>query len=134
MAFFNQRAVLVCSTTGVILLLLLVGVWILSFEYRARAPVALAARTVHSSAKMRQALGEPLYFARLTKGTLVSNRGEGNADLIIRIRGPLGRGTVYEWAQEGAGKWHICSLLFKSGDSSTSILLVDDSFTHCERE
>jgi hypothetical protein len=134
MAFFNRQAVLVCSTSVVVLLLFLVGVWILRFEYQARAPVALAARTVRNSTKMRQALGQPLHFARLTKGSLVSNRGEDNADLIIRIRGPLGRGTLYEWAQEGAGNWHICSLLFMSSDSSTSILLVDDTYTHCDRE
>ena len=75
-----------------------------------------------------------MHIARLTKGTLVSDDGEGNADLTIRIRGPLGRGTLYEWAQEGAGNWHICSLLFVSRDGTTSIPLVDDSSTHCDRE
>jgi hypothetical protein len=134
MTLFNRRAVLVCSATGTVLLLFLVGIWILRFEYQARAPVALAARTVRGSAKMRRVLGEPMHVSRLTRGTLISYRGDGNADLIIRIRGPLGRGTVYEWAQQGVGKWHICSLLFKSSDGSTDILPVDDFYTHCDRE
>jgi hypothetical protein len=134
MAIFSQRKVLVSLTTGVFLLLVLVGAWILRFERRARAPGVLAVRTARNSAKIRELLGEPLHVARLTKGTLVSNRGDGNADLIIQIEGPLGRGMLYEWAQEGAGKWHICSLLFESSDGSTSIPLVNDSFTHCERE
>jgi hypothetical protein len=134
MAIFSQRKVLVSLTTGVFLLLVLAGAWILRFERQARAPAALAARTARSSAKIRRLLGEPLHVARLTKGTPVSSRGDGNADLTIQIEGPLGRGMLYEWAQEGAGKWQICSLLFQSSDGSTSIPLVDDSSTHCERE
>jgi hypothetical protein len=111
MAYFNRRAILVSSASGIFLLLVLAGVWILRFERQARVPVALAARTARSSAKMRQLLGEPFHVSRFTKGRLFSHRGDGNADLTIQIGGPLGRGTLYEWAQEGRGKWHICSLL-----------------------
>jgi hypothetical protein len=39
-----------------------------------------------------------------------------------------------EWAQEDKGKWHICSLLFRSSDASTTARLVSDISTHCERE
>jgi hypothetical protein len=134
MAYSNRRAVLVSSASAIFLFLFLAGVWILRFERQARAPVALAAKTARGSAEMRQLLGEPLQVFRFTRGTLFSNRGNGNADLTIQIRGPLGRGALHEWAQEGAGKWRICSPLFQPADSSTKIPLVGDSSTHCERE
>jgi len=134
MAHFNRRTILVSSTAGVLLLLILTGIWILHFERQARTPVGLAARAARGSAEIRQLLGEPLRVARFTRGTLFSNRGEGNADLILHIVGPLGRGTLYEWAQEVGGKWLICYLQFRSSNRSTNITLVDDSSTHCERE
>jgi hypothetical protein len=75
-----------------------------------------------------------MHVSRLTKGRLFTNRGNGSADLTIHIRGPLGSGELNEWAQEGAGKWRVCSLQFQSSDGSMSIALVDGSSTHCERE
>ncbi|MGA3346894.1 MAG: cytochrome c oxidase assembly factor Coa1 family protein [Terracidiphilus sp.] len=134
MICFSKRAVLFSLTAGAVLLLVLTGVWILRFERQARAPVALAVRNARSSVKIRQLLGEPLRIGRLVKGTIFSNGGGGNADLAIRIHGPLGEGILDEWAQEDSGKWHICSLAFQSSDGSINIPLVDDSSTHCERE
>jgi hypothetical protein len=133
-AFLNRRAILAGSTLVLLLLLIVACVRVLRFERETRAPEALAARTARSSAKMRQLLGEPMRVSRFARGTILSNGGDGNADLTIKIRGPLGRGTLFEWAQEGSGRWQICSLLFRSADGSISIPLVDDSFTHCERE
>jgi hypothetical protein len=79
-------------------------------------------------------VGQPLNTGRFVKGYLVSKDGNGNADLTIPIHGPLGHGTLLEWAQEDKGKWHICSLLFRSSDASTTARLVSDISTHCERE
>ena len=115
-------------------LLVMAGAWILRFEHQSRAPVALAARTARSSAKVRQMLGEPMRVSRIAEGRILANRGDGNADLTVQISGPLGRGKLDEWAQEENGKWHICGLQFESSDGSTSITLVDESLTHCERE
>jgi hypothetical protein len=120
MICFNRPTVLLSLTTGVALLLVLVGIWILMFERQARAPVALAVKSARSSAKIQQLPGEPFRIDRLVKGRLVSNGGDGNADLAIRIRGPLGQGTLGEWAQEGSGKWHICTLVFQLSGNSTS--------------
>jgi len=116
------------------LLLVLAAVWILKFERQSRAPLALAAQTARGSARMRQLLGEPMRVSRIGHGRILANRGDGNADLTVQIRGPLGRGKLDEWAQEENGKWHICGLDFEPNDGSTRITLVDESVTHCERE
>jgi hypothetical protein len=75
-----------------------------------------------------------MHVSRIAKGRIFTNRGDGNADLTVRIRGPLGRGKLDEWAQEENGTWHICGLQFESSDGATSIMLVDESLTHCEPE
>ncbi len=128
-----NRIVMVASAIG-FLLLVLVGAWILRFETQSGAPVALAVRAARSSARVKQLLGEPVRASRIAKGRIVANRGDGNADLTVEIRGPLGRGKLDEWAQEENGKWHICGLQFESSDNATSVTLVDESLTHCERE
>ena len=128
-----NRTVTIASIIG-LLLLVLAGAWILRFEHQSRAPVALAARTARGSEKLRQMLEEPMRVSRITHGRIFTNRGDGNADLTVQIRGPLGRGRLDEWAQEENGKWHICGLEFELRGSSTGITLVDESLTHCERE
>jgi Cytochrome oxidase complex assembly protein 1 len=121
-------------STIALLLLVVAGAWILSFERQARAPVALAARIAQSSARVRQLLGEPMRVSRIAKGSIISHSGEGNADLTVQIRGPLGRGKLDEWAQEENGKWHICGLQFEPSDSSASVTIIEESLTHCEPE
>jgi hypothetical protein len=133
MYFFSRRVILAISTTG-LLLLAFTCAWIFRFQRQTMKPVALAVNAARDSVKVRQLLGEPLLTSRFTRGSLLSSRGDGNADLVIRVRGPLGRGILYEWAQEGSNQWHICSLLFESADGSISIPLVEDSSSHCERE
>lgn len=65
----------------------------------------------------------------------MTRSGDGTADLTIPIYGPLGRGILLEWAQEDTGKWHLCFLLFRSTNNvSTSVNLVSDDSTHCDRE
>ena len=128
-----NRRVMVGSVIG-FLLLVLAGAWILRFERQSQAPAALAVRTARSSARVKQLLGEPIRVSRIAKGHILAIRGDGNADLTVEIRGPLGRGKLHEWAQEENGKWHICGLDFESSDSATSVTLVDETLTHCERE
>ena len=128
----RRTAILALSGIGVILFL---GcLWFLSLPIRAQAPVKLAAGEARSSAEVTQLIGQPLNTGRFVKGYLVSKDGNGNADLTIPIHGPLGNGTLVEWAQEDKGNWHICSLLFRSSDASTATQLVSDTSTHCERE
>ena len=128
----NRKAALV-STFGAFLFVLAVG-WVGRFETQARVPAALAKSAARNSPRLRNLLGEPLHFAQIIGGNLESGHGGGNADLIIRVSGPQGRGALNEWAQETKGKWSICSLLFQSSDGSSSILIVDGSSNHCESE
>src|ERR1700722_13026790 len=128
----RKNAILAVAVMGI--LFLLGCLWFLGLTIRARAPVRLAASEASSSAEIRQVVGQPLNTGRFVKGHLVSKDGNGNADLTIPIHGPLGHGTLLEWAQEDKGKWHICSLLFRSSDASTTTRLVSDISTHCERE
>jgi hypothetical protein len=116
------------------LVLSIATIWIVSFQSRTREPVKLAADVARASAAVRHLIGEPMKVGRWTKGNLVADNGDGNADLTIPVYGPLGRGILLEWAQEDTGKWHLCSLLLRSNDVSTSITLVSDASTHCDRE
>ena len=122
------------ALSGIGVSLLLACLWFLSLPIRAQAPIKLAASKARSSAEVTQLIGQPLNTGRFVKGYLVSKDGNGNADLTIPIHGPLGYGTLLEWAQEDKGKWHICSLLFRSSDASSATQLVSDTSTHCERE
>lgn len=119
---------------GLFLLAIIVGAWIVRFELKAQGPLAVAARTAKSAPKLRLLLGEPMHVSRLVKGNLISGGGYGNADLIIQIRGPLGNGTLYEWAQEEHGRWYICSLDFRPNPDSITTSLSDSDAKHCERE
>lgn len=117
------------------LVFLLGGIWTVIFQNRAKEPVRLAADLAEGSAGVRQAIGVPLKTGRWIRGNLTTKRGEGNADITIPVHGPLGQGILQEWAQEDAGKWRLCSLLFRSeGQISASITLVSDESTHCDRE
>ena len=122
------------ALSGIGVSLLLACLWFLSLPIRAQAPIKLAASKARSSAEVTELIGQPLNTGRFVKGYLVSKDGNGNADLTIPIHGPLGYGTLLEWAQEDKGKWHICSLLFRSSDASSATQLVSDTSTHCERE
>lgn len=129
-----MRKIAIPALSGIGIILLLGCLWFLSLPIRAREPVKLAVSNASSSAAVTQSIGQPLNTRRFVKGYLVSKNGNGNADLTIPINGPLGHGTLVEWAQEDRGHWHICSLLFRSNDASTTTQLISDTSTHCERE
>jgi Cytochrome oxidase complex assembly protein 1 len=123
-------AVAVCAVTVIGLGLL----WVWRFERNARAPIGVAMDVARSSARLQKAIGTPMRAEQLARGNLVGSGGFGTADLMVRIAGPNGRGTLSEWAQESAGEWHVCSLSFHPRDGGQDLTLVDDATTHCERE
>jgi len=86
-----------------------------------------------SSAKMVALLGVPMQPGWPIHGTLVTHKGFGSADLRIPLAGPRGQGTLVEWAQRRQAKWHICSLVFHASNGTT-LILVEDNTTDCERE
>lgn len=108
--------------------------WVWRFESNARAPIGVAMQVARSSAQMQKAIGTPMRAERLARGSLVENGGDGNADLVVRIDGPKGRGALSEWAQEVDGRWQVCSLTFHPRDGGADLTLVDDATAHCERE
>jgi hypothetical protein len=130
-----KNIVLIRLAAVLAMALSIAAIWIVSFEKRTKEPIRLAASVAQGSAEVRNLVGEPMKVGRWTKGNVVTRNGDGNADLTIPVYGPLGRGVLVEWAQEGGGRWHLCSLLFRSANNvSTSITLVSDASTHCDRE
>jgi Cytochrome oxidase complex assembly protein 1 len=111
----------------------ILALWYLSFVNESQAPVRLALRTATGSAGVLKALGGEPIQKRYVTGHVISGPDYGNADLTIHVAGPDGQGTLFEWAQNGFGGWHICSLMFK-GPTGTEMTVVSDTTTHCDRE
>ncbi len=111
----------------------IMSMWYLSFVSASRSPALLALWTATGSREVLNALGGGPIEKRYVTGRIISGMDAGNADLTIHIVGPSGEGTLTEWAQNGFGGWHICSLLFR-GSSGTEITVVSDANTNCERE
>jgi hypothetical protein len=106
------------------------GFLFVRFNQTVQAPMALAANAAQSSTVVRSALGEPLRFGRLPRAKVRGN----NARLGVSVSGPLGSGTLIEWAQQTGGQWRICSLAFRPNDGSGSVDLVESETTRCEPE
>lgn len=100
------------------------------YQQTVQQPVALATDAARRSDEVRNALGEPLRFGRLPGARVRAN----NAHLTISVRGSRGDGMLVEWAQKGPGGWQLCSLLFRDQKTTTDIILVSQSATHCARE
>lgn len=100
------------------------------YQQTVRQPVALAADAALKSSEVRDAIGEPLRFGRIPQARV---RGR-NAHLDIRVRGARGDGLLIEWAQKDAGHWKLCSLLFRDESTTTDVILVSETATHCARE
>jgi hypothetical protein len=109
------------------------ALWFLSFLNESAAPVLLGLRTATNSPRVAKALGGGPIRKRFVTGHVISGPDYGNADLTIHVTGPGGQGTLLEWAQNGFGGWHICSLIFK-GTAGTEITVVSDAATRCDRE
>ena len=85
----SKNAVRNLLAAGLALILIVAGIWIVSFESRAREPVRLATSTARCSTEVRHVIGEPVNVGRFTRGSfLTSKGGNGNADLTIHIYGP----------------------------------------------
>jgi hypothetical protein len=108
------------------------ALWV-HFDRLLTQPRQMAIRFAQIAPPVTNTLGEPLEFGRFPQAKLHGGNGEGNVDMSISVSGPLGSGTLIEWAQQSAGQWHICSLVFRP-DRRDGITLVDSSQTHCEPE
>lgn len=108
--------------------------WVWRFENNARGPIVAAMQVARNSPQLQKTIGMPMHVERLARGNLEASGSSGNADLVVRIDGPNGRGALSEWAQKVAGEWHVCSLTFLPRDGGANLKLVDDATTNCERE
>jgi hypothetical protein len=124
------RATLLAAT---VLALILIAAIFAYLHQAFRAPAAVAFATARRSYEFQRSIGEPSHIKLMTTGRILETGGNGNADLVIPVSGPRGRGKLLEWAQESDGKWHICSLDLQLRDAAP-ITIVNDLNTHCERE
>ena len=108
--------------------------WELRFQERIRPPMSLAIAAARRSTEVNRRLGTPVKASLLARGHFIGDRSNGTADFTFELQGPLGRGTLAEWAQEGNGRWKVCGLDLKTSDNPKSITLVDEATTRCERE
>jgi cytochrome oxidase complex assembly protein 1 len=106
------------------------GFLFVRYQQTVEQPMALARDAARRSSEVREAMGEPLRFGRIPEAKV---RGK-NAHLGVRVRGPRGSGVLLEWAQMDAGKWQLCSLLFRDESTTTDVILVSRLATHCARE
>jgi Cytochrome oxidase complex assembly protein 1 len=97
---------------------------------RASEPALDAARRFASVSSL---LGNDIERGLLTTGSILGDDENGNADLVIPVHGSRGNGQLIEWAQETSGKWHLCSLVFRS-KAAQEITLLSDENAQCERE
>lgn len=100
------------------------------YQQTVQRPIALATDVARKSSEVRDAIGEPLRFGRIPQARV---RGK-NAHLTIRVRGAHGDGLLIEWAQQGPAGWQLCSLLFRDESTTTDVILVSETATHCARE
>src|SRR6266508_1514357 len=75
--------------------------------FRSSDVYAQALARVHSNAEIIHELGEPVRPGWSIGGSVQTTIGSGNADLVIPLSGPSGRGTLYVIAQKKAGAWHF---------------------------
>jgi len=110
---------------------LAVGAFLLvRYQQTVEQPMALARDAARQSSEVNNALGEPLRFAKIPQARVRGN----NAHVAIRAAGPRGNGLLIEWAQQNAGHWRLCSLLFRDESTTTDVILVSEAATNCARE
>ena len=100
------------------------------YQQTVRQPMTLATEAARRSAEVRDTLGEPLRFGRIPQARV---RGS-NAHLTIRVHGVRANGLLIEWAQKDHTRWQLCSLLFRDESTTTDVILVSQTATHCAKE
>jgi hypothetical protein len=119
-------------TVAAVLLLAAVADSILGLQMRRRIARGVLARAV-KSVQFQKKLGQPVKVGYFVRGRVIGGMDAGTADLTIPVSGPVGAGKLIDWSQTGFAGWQVCSLEFRSDDGST-IVIVPDETSHCERE
>lgn len=106
------------------------GFLFVRYQQTLHQPIALARDAARRSPEVRDAVGDPLRFSRIPQARV---RG-ANAHLAMDVRGSRGNGLLLSWAQKDAGQWRLCSLVFRDEKTTTDVILVSRTATHCARE
>lgn len=93
----------------------------------------LATETAQNSGQLNDAVGIQISMGIFVHGHVIEGANGGNADLRVPVHGSEGSGMLFARVQRDRGPWHICSLSFRS-NRGTSIVIVGDETSHCERE
>jgi hypothetical protein len=63
-----------------------------------------------SDQRVTAALGTPIREGMFPSGSTSSSGGSGDADLVISISGPKGKGKIYAVASKSGGQWNYSKL------------------------
>ena len=130
-AVYILRKIALVLSAALTIVVIAALLWMLVFLSKAVAPVRLAVNAAQASSAFRNAVGQPVQTGTFVRGTI--SPFSGNADLKIPISGDKGEGVLEEWAQQ-SGKWRLCSLVYRSKDGQTRIVILPDESAPCERE
>lgn len=98
---------------------------------RKQAAADPAIFAAQSSAAVVARLGTPMVPAWPIQGWAHSQKGNGAAQLTIRLSGPKGQGTLTEIARQQARQWRVCQLEFV-GEGGSPVQLISDRSRNCK--
>ena len=101
------------------------------YQHLLSEPRQMAISLAKISPSLFVTLGQPLAFGRFPVEKLQSASGQRNAHLTFSVSGPLGSGTLVEWAQQSGSQWRLCSLVFHPDFGSRTFDLVDTERSGC---
>jgi hypothetical protein len=81
--------------------------------FRSSPVYHLAVEKAHSSAAVRESLGEPIREGWLVTGSLEESGGAGHAEFNIPLSGSKHTGKLFVEASRHAGRWEISILRFQ---------------------
>jgi cytochrome oxidase complex assembly protein 1 len=115
---------------GFLTLLLLIGVFgsvvmtIITTSFHNSEAYKQAVAKASENSQVREAIGEPIHPAWLVSGQLNVTGSTGNANLLIPISGPRGRGSIRAVATKSRNVWRFTDLQVNIKGRSESIDLL----------
>ena len=127
------RNFLILSTVALFPLLAVCALFVFRDSGEKRAVAEQAVYAAQTSPAVEAEIGVPMQPGWPIRGTVVTRKGEGHAELRIPLNGSRGKGVLLEWAQQDQKRWRLCSLEFRS-DSGNRLTLMAPASTHCTAE
>ena len=119
---------------GCFTLLLLIGVSILvlftvvTASFRNSNVYKLALAKASENSQVRELIGEPIRAGWLISGQMNVSGSSGNANLLIPVSGPRGKGAIRAVARKSAGVWlFTCLQVTITGQPASIDLLSTQS-------